>query len=117
MVDLVAVLPSARLDRTEFDPHSERMDEADYTCPRCKRHLRLRTTDFLRHFGSGHSNICSAMKPVFDKFRPVDPARNEYFLDFHCPGCATAARILYTATEVGMGVNAFTVFAVIETAS
>ena len=94
--------PASRLDQIEYDPrliHEGQINEGDYTCPRCDHKIRFKTGDFLRHRGGERSNLDPATRTAMATVRPLARDRDEYFLDFRCPGCRMAVRLVFAAPE------------------
>ncbi len=94
--------PASRLDQIEYDPrliHEGQINEGDYTCPRCGHKIRFKTGDFLRHRGGERSNLDPATRTAMATVRPLARDRDEYFLDFRCPGCRMAVRLVFAAPE------------------
>ena len=111
--------PGERLDRVEFDPREELRDSVillgTYRCPACGAAVEFRTGDFRDGMSPDRpSKLDGAEAAAFDAFRPLDSARWESRLDFHCPGCRSPVRLIYEPWEFAMGSYAFTVTGVVE---
>ena len=102
--------PAARLDQIEYDPrliHEGLINQGDYICPRCGHKVHFQTGDFLRHRGGERSTLDQATQAAMATARPLERDRSEYFLDFRCPGCRMAVRLVFEAPEnIGISVVA-----------
>ncbi len=120
------VNPAARLDReipvppdvlhsfTELVTTEANCYWDHYRCPHCGDGVRFTTTDFNRHTGTEHSNLERSVRAEFDCARPIE--RDEYFLDFPCPGCRAPVRVIYACLFVGKGSLHYVVRAILERA-
>jgi hypothetical protein len=113
-------VPAAeRLDRLRFSDEPEYQEHAihvgSYICPRCRYNIEFRAQNFREHETMRHSNLDPDWRSRFDAARPVNLSRWEFFLDFHCPGCKSPARIIYQAgSEWAMGAHTWQLLEVLE---
>ncbi len=68
-----------------------------YRCPRCAHRIRFRWRSFY------HANVRSPfprrLRLIFDDLTPDLPADDQGCIDFHCPKCKAATRIVYSAHD------------------
>ena len=105
------------MDGLVFDPREASAGRANvgtYACP-CGARIGFRTSHFIDgYLRGGGKRLRPDAAAALDAVHRPDPARGEGALDFHCPDCGTAVRILYRAEEFGMAVYAYTVTDILE---
>ncbi len=78
-----------------------------YGCPRCGHRIRFRWRSFYQAAGS--SPFKRNVRRILDDLTPQLDARN--CLDFHCPTCQAATRIVYSVTDSGGSACHFDLYA------
>ena len=113
--------PEHRFNAIEVRSRYRLYPEVSYSCGHCEALLAFRPRDFKRHCGTDSSNLAQDVS-----VRMVEAARqagveSDSFLDFYCPACKLAVRVLYDCREQLMGgppgTFAFRLRAVLESSS
>lgn len=113
----VLVDPKLRFDVTYFDPRTEFGEHqiclADYTCPDCDYHVRFTTHDFCKF--TDHSPLSPEQVAAAEGVRPLEKETWEQTLDFQCPKCELAVRVIFRPDfEFAMGGYTYEITAVVE---
>ncbi|GET23126.1 hypothetical protein [Prolixibacter denitrificans] len=100
--------PEARFNKTvselkkdRFYPDSKPVYPIDYelpfeyTCYHCGYKVSIRNQDLERHAKSNHSNLTDSERVLIEKFVAEHGLDEASFLDFECPECRQAVRVLY----------------------
>lgn len=106
-----------KLTNTEYDPRKKYQGEINigiYKCTKCEREITLSTSDFQKHFKNNHSNLSDLENELIENEYKIDSAEWESFIDFKCPGCNIAVKIIYEPVEFAMGSYMFITKKVIE---
>ncbi len=82
-----------------------------YRCPHCKHGVRFRWRSF--YHADNRSIFKQKLRGVFDDLTPNLPADEQGFLDFHCPSCGAATRIIFRAQGHTQNVYHFEIYGVL----
>jgi predicted RNA-binding Zn-ribbon protein involved in translation (DUF1610 family) len=109
--------PKLRFDATYFDPRTEFGEHqiciADYKCPNCSYIVRFTTHDFYKLIE--YSPFSAEQSKAAAEVRPLDEEVWEQSLDFRCPECELAVRVIFRPDfEFAMGGYTYEITAVVE---
>lgn len=112
-----SVDPRLRFDATLFDPRTEfdqhEICTADYSCPDCSYKVRFYTHDFYKFVE--YSPLSAEQISAADNARPLRKEDYEQLLEFCCPKCNLAVRVIFRpANEFAMGGYTYKITAVVE---
>lgn len=82
-----------------------------YTCPRCQHRIRFRWRSFYR--ADGRSPMPRQLRRILDDFTPDLPTDEQSNVDFHCPTCQAATRIIFSILEHKKIAYRFDIYAVL----
>ena len=97
------------LDGTDFD--NRVTGSCIYTCPRCSHRIRFRWRSF--HQADGRSPFKKKVRRCFDDLTPDLPADQQGMLEFLCPTCRAATRIIYSIKDYTKIAFHFDIYAVL----
>jgi len=89
-----------RVDPDE-PPISERKIPIEYSCDKCLEAIKIETNSFEKHCNSEYSNLKEEDNESFRDFMKIKNLRDFSFLDFYCPKCHQATKILYDGGPSG----------------
>ena len=82
-----------------FDSHV--FEEITYRCPVCEYMISFKDSDFRKHSHSHFSNLNLKDSNDLDFYIANNNLESASFLDFYCPICKTATRILFSGGHGG----------------
>jgi Zn finger protein HypA/HybF involved in hydrogenase expression len=81
----------------------ERMRPISYYCENCSTSILFQTEDFEKHaLKLGHTNLSKTDSAIFEDYmKDFKEQMKMPFLDFYCPKCHQATRIIYEGGPSG----------------
>ena len=89
-----------RLD-PESPPVSERRIPLVYSCENCGDEIYFKTSSFEKHCNSNFTNLKEEDNEIFKPFIKENNFEEFSFLDFYCPKCKQATKIIYLGGPSG----------------
>lgn len=83
-------------------PVSERNIPLTYNCENCELEISFKNSDFKKHISSEITNLKTKDQQEFLHYEKTINVKNLSFLDFYCPECKQAAKILFTGGPLGL---------------
>lgn len=67
----------------------------DYTCSNCGYKVSIKNHDLEKHSKTDHSNLIESDRVKMEQFISNNKLNDFSFLDFNCPKCGLAVRVLF----------------------
>lgn len=110
----------SELNKDRFNPDSKPVYPIDYdlpfeySCSNCHYKVSIRNQDLEKHIKSKHSNLKNTERKLIEEFIIKNLLEKYSFLDFECPKCNQAVRILYDSYPGGFSGMTYEIMHVIE---
>lgn len=100
-MEVTCVKAAERFDNVELDNAVDWLDKtaksiyAIYTCPRCGEKIRFQKDDFQKAWTRHDwTNLPQDVARSFDQYAHEHGLDSKHYLDWQCPKCNLAARVL-----------------------
>ncbi len=113
---IIQIDPKERFDIISFPGIQERFRREDppardehiyepivYHCTDCVYNVEFSIDNFGKHFHLPFSNLTADDQVLFDEFSRTRGIYSKSFLDFYCPQCRKAVRVIYEGGVAGKG--------------
>jgi DNA-directed RNA polymerase subunit M/transcription elongation factor TFIIS len=105
--------PSPTRYRTDEPPLAERRIPLIYSCEDCGLEINIDESDMQKHYNSAFSNLTDNDNSLFQRYGDDQGMTIHSFLDFYCPKCKQATKILFDGGISGRGEFGFTIDSVL----
>jgi hypothetical protein len=118
-IDTAAYLTTTFLDpsperfKPEEPPLSERRIQLAYICENCGVEIGIDEMDMKKHFNSDFSNLREADNALIRQYVNNPGIPTNSCLDFYCPSCNQATKILFNGGVWGRGEFGFAIESVL----